>query len=62
MINEIRQKIAGGQYEYSKHAVDQAIKRHISVQEVSEAVSSQSLIIEDCLDQSQYQEKIKWEA
>lgn len=47
MINEIRLKIASGQYEYSKHAVDQSIKRHISVQEVSEAILSQSLIIED---------------
>lgn len=47
MINEIRLKIASGRYEYSKHAVDQSIKRHISVREVSEAILSQSLIIEN---------------
>ena len=29
MIDDIRQKAATGQYEYSKHAVDQTINRHI---------------------------------
>ena len=29
MIGDIRQKAATGQYEYSKHAVDQTIKRDI---------------------------------
>jgi hypothetical protein len=50
MIDEIRQKAAAGQYEYSKHAVDQTIKRRIAVHEVAEAIASQSLIIEDYPD------------
>jgi hypothetical protein len=29
MIEDIRQKAATGQYEYSRHAVDQTIKRRI---------------------------------
>lgn len=40
MIDDIRQKIATGQYEYSKHAVDQTIKRRIAVQDVVEAIAS----------------------
>jgi len=35
MIDDIRQKVATGQYEYSKHAVDQTIKRRIANQELS---------------------------
>ena len=47
MIEDIRHKVAAGRYEYSKHAVDQTIKRRIAVQEVAEAIMSQSMIIED---------------
>jgi len=36
MIEEIRAKIAQGQFEFSQHAVDQSIIRHISVQEIRE--------------------------
>ncbi|MGD9975153.1 MAG: DUF4258 domain-containing protein [Desulfatirhabdiaceae bacterium] len=50
MIDEIRQKVATGQYEYSRHAVDQAIKRRIAVHEITEAIASQCLIIEDYPD------------
>jgi len=50
MIDDIKQKIATGEYEYSKHAVDQTIKRRITVHEVVEAIASQSLIIEDYPD------------
>jgi len=50
MIDDIKQKAASGQHEYSKHAVDQTIKRRIAVHEVAEAIASQSLIIEDYSD------------
>jgi len=50
MIDDIKQKTATGQYEYSKHAVDQTIKRRIAVYEIAEAIASQSLIIEDYPD------------
>ena len=50
MIDDIRQKVATGKYEYSKHAVDQTVKRRIAVHEVAEAIASQSLIIEDYPD------------
>ena len=49
MIDEIRGKIAAGQFEYSRHAVDQSILRHIAVQEVREAVAAAE-IIEDYPD------------
>jgi hypothetical protein len=37
IIDDIRAKIAGGQFEFAQHAVDQSIVRHISVQELREA-------------------------
>ena len=46
MIEQIRAKIAAGQFEFSKHAVDQSIIRHVAVQELREAVA-QGEIIED---------------
>ncbi|HEX8128391.1 MAG TPA: DUF4258 domain-containing protein [Pyrinomonadaceae bacterium] len=46
MISEIREKIAAGEFEFSKHAVDQSILRHISVREMREAMVV-SEIIED---------------
>lgn len=49
MINEIRQKVAHDQFEFSQHAVDQSIIRHISVQELREAVA-RGEIIEDYPD------------
>ena len=39
MIDDIRNKIVRGQFEFSQHAVDQSIIRHISVQELREAIA-----------------------
>jgi hypothetical protein len=39
IIDDIREKIASGQFEFSRHAVDQSIVRHISVQELREAIA-----------------------
>jgi len=39
LIDEIRKRVAGGDFEFSQHAVDQAIIRHISVQELREAIA-----------------------
>ena len=44
LIDGIRAKIAGDRFEFSQHAVDQAILRGIAVQEVREAVA---VVIED---------------
>ena len=40
----IQAKVVAGEYEFSRHAVDQSIKRHISLQEVREAVASSQMI------------------
>jgi hypothetical protein len=39
LIDEIRRRVAAGEFEFSQHAVDQAIIRHISVQELREAIA-----------------------
>jgi len=49
MIEEIRQKIARDQFEFSLHAVDQSVLRRISVQELREAIMDGE-IIEDYAD------------
>jgi hypothetical protein len=49
MIEQIRQKIVQGQFEFSRHAVDQSLIRHISVQELREAIAAGE-IIEDYPD------------
>ena len=49
IIDDIREKIARGQFEFSQHAVDQNIVRHISVQELREAIATGE-IIEDYPD------------
>jgi Domain of unknown function (DUF4258) len=49
LIEEIRQKITGDQFEFSKHAVDQSILRGIRVQEIIEAVTT-GQVIEDYPD------------
>ena len=49
MIGELRRKIANGLIEFSQHAVDQSIIRHISVQEIREAFAN-SRIVEDYPD------------
>lgn len=49
MIEELREKIAAGQFEFSKLAADQSILRHVTVDEVREAVAGGE-IIEDYRD------------
>ena len=49
-LPEIRNKILRRQYEFSKHAVDQAIIRDISVAEVEQAMGDRSEVIEDYPD------------
>jgi hypothetical protein len=44
MIEQIRQKINAGQFNYTQHAVDQGLSRHISVQEVREALATGEVI------------------
>jgi hypothetical protein len=46
LIDDICRKIEAGQFEFSKHAVDQSIIRRISVQEVRE-VFADAEVIED---------------
>jgi len=50
MLDDIREKIGGRQYEFSKHAVDQSIVRNISVAEIQEAIAGPSEVIEDYPD------------
>lgn len=49
MIHRIREKIHNRQFEFSKHAVDQSILRHITLQELYEALEN-AQIIEDYPD------------
>ena len=49
MIEQIHARIKAGHFEFSKHAVDSSILRHISVQEAHEALVS-GTIIEDYPD------------
>lgn len=49
MIVEIREKIQRGEFEFSKHAVDQSIRRRISVGELQEAIANGE-VIEDYPD------------
>ncbi len=49
MIDEIRDKINAGRFEFSKHTVDQMILRHITVGEVRQALKV-GAIIEDYPD------------
>jgi len=43
-IEQIRTKIKAGQFEFSKHAVDQSILREISVQELRQAIANGEII------------------
>jgi len=49
IIEEIRAKVAKDQFEFSQHAVDQSIIRHISVQEIREMIAD-GQVIEDYPD------------
>lgn len=44
LITEIRRKIAAGLFEFSKHAVDQTIARHILVEEIKETIDNGRVI------------------
>ena len=44
MIEQIRAKIQAGQFELSKHAVDQSVLRQISVQELREVIADGEII------------------
>lgn len=47
ILDDIKRKIAARPYEFSKHAVDQAIIRGIRVAELEDAVTNRSAVIED---------------
>lgn len=40
----IQAKVAAGEFEFSRHAVDQTLRRHIAVQEIREAVAVSEMI------------------
>ena len=44
MAVRIRRKVEKGQFEFSKHAVDQTVVRHITVSEVREAVETCEIV------------------
>ena len=44
MINLLRQKIDYNQFEFTKHALDQTILRHITIEEVREAIADGEVI------------------
>src|SRR5437764_568509 len=43
-LHAIRRKVADGQFEYSQHAVDQSIRRQITVKELQEAIATGEII------------------
>lgn len=44
LIVEIQQKIAEGQFEFSRHATDRMILRQITIPEIREAIGNAALI------------------
>jgi hypothetical protein len=44
VIAEIRVKVSSDLFEYSRHAADQSIRRHIAVEELREAIASGQVI------------------
>jgi hypothetical protein len=44
MIEQISAKITSGEFEFTRHALDQGILRHISVQEVRDAIQNAEVI------------------
>lgn len=49
MIEAIQRKVQQGQFEFSKHAVDQSILRRIGIKEIREAIAN-GLVIENYPD------------
>jgi hypothetical protein len=47
MIEGIREKISAGQFEFSKHAVDQSILRLVTLQEIRQVVAEGEIIADD---------------
>ena len=50
ILGDIRRKVLAGQYEYSRHALDQSILRDIPEAHVREALLSKLELIEDYPD------------
>lgn len=46
MLQVIKRKFKAGKYEYSLHATNQSILRHISTREILEAIEN-GIVIED---------------
>jgi hypothetical protein len=46
MIEEIREKILAGLFEFSKHAVEQSIVRRVTVRDIREAIAAGEIIEE----------------
>jgi hypothetical protein len=46
LIDDIRSKVGSGRFEFSKHAVDQALLRNVRTQELREAIAH-GQVIED---------------
>ncbi len=44
MIEEIREKISTGKFEFSRHAVDQSILLHITLKDIQEAIADGEII------------------
>ena len=44
MLDEIRAKFSGNAFEFSRHAVDQSVQRHILVLEVRQAIANGEII------------------
>jgi Domain of unknown function (DUF4258) len=44
MIEKIREKISAGQFEFSRHAVDQSILRHVTLEDIREAIADGEII------------------
>jgi len=44
IVEQIREKIESGQFEYSQHATDQSIRRQISVTELRDAMRAPELV------------------
>lgn len=44
LMDEIRSKIAGGRYEFSKRATDQTIVRDIRIEEIRDAIANGQII------------------
>ena len=49
-IETIRQKVADGRFQFTAHAADQSIRRHISVSEVHQAIASGEVMEDYPLD------------